>query len=207
MTNSDHQLARALQHADANMPVEASCPALDAAQLLRQATSRGNTRLARRATVSMLVLAAVATLILRHDGGNVEPTALRRSVDIAELASSIEQLRIEAAALAASMDDAHEPSSDILSAIRNAEKPKAKTSAQLRSELNALESRIAAGGRSLDWDLEWSRSGALQLELARIEARTDRDGAASSYRRIATTYAGTRWGDEAQLALAEVAGP
>lgn len=205
MTDSEQQLASLLQQADSAMSGEAAA-LLDGESLVRQAAARARKRMTGRAmAVGLLIGAGITTVVVRQSATDSTLVAADPATDITKLAASIEELETEANALLVSVGAYEQPTFDILSALSDEQRTDKESLAHMQAELSALESRVAAG--PIEWNIEWSRSGALRLELARIEARFDQPSAASAYRRIATTYAGTRWGDEAQLALNHVAGP
>jgi hypothetical protein len=213
MQDNDRQLGQLLREADSSAAAVASAP-LDATQLLRRATVRSRNRLAVRTTMAAVAVVAVAIIVPRNrpaanlasKAGQIDTVELSPQ-DVTALVTSIEQLEGEVAALVKQFDAPARPTYDILTAMEHAKVNEAPNLRKLRGELAALESRAAAHDAQLAWNIEWSRSGALRLELARLEERADPAGAQDTYRQIAAAYSGTRWGDEAHGALVEVAGP
>lgn len=200
-SNNDNSLRALLSHTDAAMPSALPRP-LDAGELLARARRRSRRRHAMQSAFSAAAVALLATLAYRHLP--TPPSPSPSVPDLAALATDIDDLKHRTALLRQQVAVSIPATCDILTAMEPESIGERRSLDQLRAELSVLESRVAANNTDLEWDIEWSRSGALRLELANQDVTTDPARAAEAYRQIASTYAGTRWGDEARLALVQI---
>lgn len=206
MNSAFDNLTSQLRLAEAATAPPASSPQrharLDAEELLQTANRRRRKRSAARsltaAGCALLVCFGVAQFVSQssvQQQGTVELAAL--TVELQSLSAQTDalltKLQLREAELQSSLIDLQ------LVALQELvdETPSQQ---QLESEAFTLES--APVSEELAWEIEWSKSAALRLELARQDAEHDPALATEKYRQIASTYAGTRWGDEARLALA-----
>lgn len=200
MSLTNDNLAKQLRDIDTATQPCAMAP-LNAKCLLEQANRRRHMRRAVRnlGTAGAMALACFAAMHLTNGQHESQPSA-----DIAQLVNEVKMLSTETNALLADMETEALVGDALISAkhiAAQAELEKRIVS-QLQAELVELEARITIDSR-LALAVEWSRSGALRLELAHQDARYDPEFAAAKYRQIASTYAETCWGSEATLALAD----
>lgn len=78
--------------------------------------------------------------------------------------------------------------------------------AELQEEVARLEAEVQQQPAD-DWQLAWLRSGARRLALAKLDAELDPNSAAESFRRLATSYAGSPISDAAMIALQKLPEP
>lgn len=207
MPINDTQLANLLQRADAQCATQ-SASLLCAGQLLDTAAARKR----RRATIHIAGVSAVLVFVATGYHWWPKPQATVAAVetataDLDKLSAQIAALHRKSDALVARIAETTHPEFDVLSTLHEMRTDNNPSLRQLQTELAALEARAAANDTQLAWDIAWSHSGALRLELARQDAQVDPERAAESYRQIAASYAGTRWGDQAQQALTRTTPP
>jgi len=188
-------------------PSEPVSSRLNASGLLQIANRRRRKRLATRS----LAVAGCAVLVcfgamrfVMHNSDKQHGT-----VNLAKLTAEIDLLSQQTDALLAKL---HSQEASLESSLVDTQLA-ALQAAIDEQELQALHAVVAvleettpasedrAWERELAWEIEWSKSGALRLELARQDAERDPELATKKYRQIADTYAGTQWGDAARLAL------
>lgn len=201
MNNTIDNLTSHLRLAEASTATPLAAP-LEASCLLTLANRRRRKRLAARA-VAAVSCAAFACFVAVHLVSQ-PATQDSSSAELAALTAELQSLSTQTDALLAKLQlrEAELQSSLIdlqLVALQElVDEPPSQQ--QLESEAFTLESVPVS--EELAWEIEWSKSAALRLELARQDAERDPALATEKYRQIASTYAGTRWGDEARLALA-----
>lgn len=210
MPHDDDYIARLLKANDRSSSVESTSP-LDGAALLatvERRRSRSRTMVstgAMGAGGALVLLVAVSVVTTQTESPKPIASATDATtieIDLTELEANVMALDEQIDQLTATVSQSSARSRDLLDIIADSAAPAKQDLSALRSELAQLEGRLASSDAELKWAIEWSRSGALRLELAHQDAASDADRAAKAYRQIAVDYSGTQWGDKAQLALA-----
>jgi hypothetical protein len=207
MNPTDQQLAQLLREADAMSTPQGSTP-LDVGRLLAMVADRRRKRTATRTVLAATVLVALVASVRFWPSSTEQvamPAAEETSMEV--LSAAIAEIETQSEQLALKLDQSFAPPQDVLAVVERARADGGQSLGQLRAELTELEAHAAATDAQLVWNRAWSRSGALRLELARQQGRIDPHQAVQSYRQIAASYPNTPWGDEAQMALAEIAIP
>ncbi|QDU54376.1 hypothetical protein [Aeoliella mucimassa] len=222
MPTNDSQLETLLARlAESDHP--ATRPTLDAERLVTRARDRRRRRTV--STVAAMMLGGLVTLgVLAQtshepntsgDSPTLAETSLGPTTpamadswdairaDLARLEQQTAELNAQWSAKAAELNALIDQPTNDAELTTDDRLPGEPSLAELREQVAALEHKLAVDTTELEYDYQRSRSAALQLQLADLDAAKHPDRAQQAYRQIASIYPDTQWGRQAQRMLSQ----